>query len=277
MRRLDTLALPGLTLEGVADGGVETCIQVPELGLMFDLGMVPEGALKYGTLLATHGHADHLGGIAYYVSQRGLMNLSVPDIHVPAEIEAPLRTILDAWSSIEGFDLRYELHPRRPGDEFPVRRDLVATTLRTTHRVPSLAYVIQRVSHKLDPKYAGRPGPELAELRKRGVAISHERREPILCVTGDTQIELFREHELVRRTRVLVHEVTSWDERRGVDSTRKWGHTHIEEMIEAAEQFEGEALVLVHRSLRHSRAQAERVVAERFPATVRAKIHVFGA
>jgi hypothetical protein len=59
---------------------------------------------------------------------------------------------------------------------------------------------------------------------------------------------------------VLVHEVTSWDDRRGVAETRRWGHTHVDEMIARAEQFTGEALVLVHRSLRHTKREALEVV-----------------
>ena len=76
--------------------------------------------------------------------------------------------------------------------------------------------------------------------------------------------------------KVLVHEVTAWDQRRGVEDTRAWGHTHVDEVIARAEQFEGEALVLVHRSPRHSRSQIEEILATRFPASVRSKVHVFG-
>ena len=78
------------------------------------------------------------------------------------------------------------------------------------------------------------------------------------------------------RARVLVHEVTAWDDRRSVEEIRKWGHTHVEEMIPMAERFEGEALVLVHRSLRHSAQQAREIVAARFPASVKDRVHVFG-
>ena len=63
---------------------------------------------------------------------------------------------------------------------------------------------------------------------------------------------------------------------RGRASTREWGHTHVDELIEHAERFEGEALVLVHRSLRHARSFAERVARERFPRAVRDKVFVFG-
>jgi ribonuclease Z len=98
----------------------------------------------------------------------------------------------------------------------------------------------------------------------------------LLCVTGDTQIELFRDEPRVRGCRVLVHEITAWDERRTVAETRAWGHTHVDEIIACAAEFEGDALVLVHRSPRHTRGQAEDVVRDRFPASIRDKVHVFG-
>ena len=33
----DELRVHGLTLRGVASGGIQTCLMVPELGLMFDV------------------------------------------------------------------------------------------------------------------------------------------------------------------------------------------------------------------------------------------------
>jgi ribonuclease Z len=47
-------------------------------------------------------------------------------------------------------------------------------------------------------------------------------------------------------------------------------------LIERAEQFTGEALVLVHRSMRHTRSEAETLVQRRFPAAMRDRVHVFG-
>jgi ribonuclease Z len=195
---------------------------------------------------------------------------------VPAEIIEPLHRILAGWSEIEGFPLRYELIASEPGCAVNLGRGLSAIPLRTHHRVPSLAWVVRRHTQRLDAEYEGRAPEELQRLRESGAKITHEVITPLLCVTGDTKFSFFLEHELVRQCKVLVHECTAWDERRGVESTREWGHTHVDEWVEHVEAFEGEALVLVHRSLRHSRRFAEKVVRERFPAHVQDKIHVFG-
>jgi len=272
---LSELEVGGLTLRGRADGGVETCLMVPELKLVFDIGRCPPGALKFGRLLASHGHADHLAGLPYWVSQRHLMRQGAPIAHYPAEIDRPLRAIFEAWREIEDFPLEVDLRPVSPGDTFGVGKGLRATALRTTHRVPSLAYVVERLTQKLRPQFEGLEGDAIRELKERGESITEPVSTPLLCVTGDTQIEFFLDHPLARRCRVLVHEVTAWDDRRDREQTRQWGHTHVEEMIEHAEKFEGEALVLVHRSLRHSRRFAEAVVREQFPASVRDRVHVF--
>ncbi len=266
----------GLRLVGITQGGVETCLRVPSLKLLFDIGMCPPHAISANRVLVSHGHADHLGGLHYYVSQRGMRKLPPAVVHVPAEIVAPLEQIFAAWSQIEGFDYRLDLRPTSPGDRVSVGRDLTAIAIRTHHRVPSLAWAIERRVRKLKPEFVGESGAAIQKLRASGVQIADAVDVPLLCVTGDTTIETFLESELMRRCKVLVHECTSWTDARGVEDTRRWGHTHVDELIEHAEKFEGEALVLVHRSLRHTRAQAERIARERFPASVRDKIHVFG-
>jgi ribonuclease Z len=274
--REDQLEVAGLSITGIAEGGVETNVRVPEFKLMFDIGMCPPSALKFRRLLVTHGHADHLGGLHYYISQRGMMKLPGPIIHLPIEIAPIVEEILAAWSRIEGFDYRYELRPAEPGGRYELGRGLAARAIRTDHRVPSLAWLIERTTSRLRDDLRGRPGPEIEALRKAGEIVTHEVVKPILCVTGDTTIETFLANEDLRKCQVLVHECTSWDQQRDIASTRSWGHTHVDELIEHAEKFEGEALVLVHRSLRHSRRFAQRVLRERFPASMREKVFVFG-
>lgn len=274
--REDEVQVAGLRILGIAEGGVETNLRVPELKLMFDIGMCPPGALKYQHVMVSHGHADHLAGLHYFISQRGMMKLPPPILHVPEEIVDPLTRILTAWSEIEGFPLQYELRGATPGERVTINKELTALPLRTRHRVPSLGWVIERTTRRLAAEFEGCSSDELRRLRESGTKITHETTVPLLCVTGDTRIEFFLEHEIVRRCKVLVFECTSWDDQRGAASTREWGHTHVDEWIEHAHAFEGEALVLVHRSLRHTRQDALDVVRERFPESIRDKVHVFG-
>jgi ribonuclease Z len=149
--------------------------------------------------------------------------------------------------------------------------------VRADHRVPTLTWIVHRETSRLLPQYAGLPGGDIAQLRRDGVTVTESFTTPLLAVSGDTRIELVRNHPELWATKVLVFEVTAWDERRTVEEIRGWGHTHVDEMLAVCEQFTGEALVLVHRSPRHTRRDVESIVRDRFPASVRERVHVFGA
>ncbi|MEM6995842.1 MAG: MBL fold metallo-hydrolase [Myxococcota bacterium] len=272
----DELTVGGLTLRGVACGGVQTCLMVPELRLMFDIAPGVAGHGKFHRILVSHGHHDHLGGLPYLASQRRMTGGKTPVVHAPAELIAPFGRVLDAWQEIEGHELTLELHGHHPGDTVSLGPKMTARCVRSVHRIPSLCWVVRRTVHRLDERFAALPGPELAKLREAGERITRPHQSDAIAVSGDTQIDMIDREPWLWDVDVLVHEVTGWDDRRSVEQVRKWGHTHVDEMIERAERFTGKALVLVHRSARHSRRSAERVVAERFPASVRDRVHIFG-
>ncbi|MEX1363745.1 MAG: MBL fold metallo-hydrolase, partial [Nannocystaceae bacterium] len=227
----DELRVCGLTLRGVACGGIRTCLMVPELGIMFDVAPRTPGQLRYDTILVSHGHQDHLGGLPYLVSQRHMVQAGAPSVHVPQEVVAPLRRIFDAWAEIEDFSMELDLHGHEPGSTVSLR-DGLARCVRSEHRVPSLAWIVERHTQRLLPSLRGVPGHELAQRRRSGETITEAHVEPLLCVTGDTKTELFDREPRVRECTVLVHEVTGWDDRRGRDDVRACGHTHVDEMIE---------------------------------------------
>ena len=79
-----------------------------------------------------------------------------------------------------------------------------------------------------------------------------------------------------RNAKVLVHDVTVWETGdENVEAARHFGHTHVAEMAEHCEKFEGEFLVLAHRSMKYPRAEAEEILRKRFPASMLDRVVLF--
>jgi len=65
------------------------------------------------------------------------------------------------------------------------------------------------------------------------------------------------------------------DEKKSVEDTRKWGHTHLDEIIEKASFFENEKISLIHVSARYSSKEAEAILTEKLPSNLREKVSLF--
>ena len=48
----------------------ETCIILPQLKLVLDTGRCPQRAVYQQTVLLSHAHLDHIGGVPFHVSTR---------------------------------------------------------------------------------------------------------------------------------------------------------------------------------------------------------------
>lgn len=254
MWRNEHCEVEGIILEGFAAGGEATSIRVPTFGVILDIGIsIPQTIThRYHSLLLSHGHSDHAGALIYMLGQRGMRKLPPIDIYLPEALVDPVKRLIAIWEEIEGYERAANFFPMRPGDLRTLQSGQRVVALQSVHRISSLAYVLGR-----------------------GESI--EGFEPRLCVTGDTRIEFVRENPLAQRSDVLIHELTSWNEERDVEETRRRGHTHIEEILDSADCFrEVKKLVLVHRSARHSRRYAIEQVQERFPDELREKTVVFG-
>ena len=70
-------------------------------------------------------------------------------------------------------------------------------------------------------------------------------------------------------------ECTNLDERKTIVETRKWGHTHLDEIIERADFFENKKIVFIHLSARYSTKQALEILETKLPERLKEKISLF--
>ncbi len=262
------------TLEGLSISTVETYIKVAELNLIFDIGRGPRDGVNLDHCLLTHGHQDHALGLSKYISTRGLLDMAPPTIYAPAEIIDDLENLIRAWERLECRRSRCDYHmvPMYAGQEVELRRGLRILPFRTDHSVPSLGYAVIEERHKLKPEYLGMPGPEIARRRHAGEDLLYTMREPLVTFVGDSTIRPFDEVPIVRTSDVLILESTFLHEEDRKDAARK-KHTHLGEVIERLDAFQGRLLVLSHFSTRYARSEIEDVIGQ-IPEQHRAKVRL---
>lgn len=263
--------LQGLEVEGVSVGGIETCIEVPSFKLAFDIGRCPPSALLRPTILVTHAHIDHLGGIAFHAATRALRGMPPPTYVVPPHAVEALAELFHAWRRLDGSDLPHELVAIGPGEEHLLAPGRFARPFRSIHRATCQGYAIWSRRRKLKPELADRGSDELRDMRSRGVEITNDHEVPELAFVGDTRIEVVEREAVVREARRLILETTFVDDRVSVEDCRARGHIHLDEVIERAHLFQNEAILLTHFSARYKPAEIHAAL-ERLPDELRGRV-----
>lgn len=276
---METLNLPGITLEGYAEGGIRTSIGCPEIGAMFDAGTTIPTCLRYDNIFITHGHPDHIGCITQIIARRNLQNLPPADVYLSSNIKNDLEIIFDAWRRINGGKGRkfpINIHGKSVGDTIELKRGIKVNGVKTFHSISSVGWSVERTTQRLKAEFQGIPGAEIGKLKKKGIEVTFPHTETILTIPGDTTIDFLIKEQKAQKAKVLVHEVTYWDD---IESTsekcRQYGHTHFRDMIKHCDKFEGEHLVFCHRSMKFSRSFIEKQVKDHFPKDIQDKIRIF--
>ena len=94
---LGFLYLPPFRVQGYSVAGEATTINIPEMDVCFDMGFSPRSALAAKFCAISHGHMDHIGGLAYWCSQRNFQGMGPGTLVCDARIESDVRGMMTGF------------------------------------------------------------------------------------------------------------------------------------------------------------------------------------
>lgn len=270
---LGFLYLPPYRVFGVSVAGEATSIQIPELDITFDMGICPRAMLASKYVAVSHGHMDHIGGLAYYCSQRYFQGMGEGTIVCDAEIAPAIERMLAGYVDLERQQTPYKIVGLEEGGEVEIKNNIMLRPFRVEHTVTSVGYSIVEKRSKLKEEYVGLPQEKLRELRDRGEEITRMLEIPLIAYTGDTAPGAALVREDVRRAHIVISECT-FVEPEHRERARVGMHLHADNIAEWMKFLEGQYVVLVHLSRRTNLAMARKSLTQAMGHEHARKIHL---
>jgi len=261
-------------LLGYSMAGISTSIVFPDADCCFDVAQGLPFQVPVNNILLTHGHMDHASGLPYLVGQKAMMGQLPPNVYMPEPLLRPMRQLMRLWEEIDGHSYQYQFRSANLGEEHRLKAPYFFKAVPSFHRIAAQGYVVYARKKRLKPEYRNLDSWTLGDLRKKNVEIDEQIDEPVVAFSGDTKIE-FLDTPDVRAARVLVLEVTYWDNEKSVENARTWGHIHLNELLERLEQISSEKIVLIHASARYSSSYLREIIDARVPEHFKHRVELF--
>jgi ribonuclease Z len=270
-----SLAHKDLTIEGYSRAAVQSYWRIPELKLGFDLGAQPWDFMGTPTWFVSHTHLDHLASLPVYVARRRMMKMDPPVIYLPEHAVDLVNHLLKALQRLDRGRLPCDLVPVRPGDEFELSRELVATAVEMRHTVPALGYIVWERRKKLRAEYQNLTGDQIRDIRLSGVDVSEERRFPLVAYTGDTSPEGLDLNPVMYEAKVLITEMSFVAPSHRKEKIHKHGHMHLDDWVERQRRFQNELVIAAHFSTRYHDKQIMHYVRRALPDMLGGRLHLW--
>lgn len=264
----------GIRLLGYSLAGISTSIAMPEADVLFDVAQGLPFQVPYNTILLTHAHMDHASGLPYLISQKSMQSKPPAVVYMPHEAIEPFQRMMKIWHEIDQYEYKFQFREAVPGEAIPLKGEYFFRTFPTYHRVPSQGYTVFRRRKRLKPEFLGLAARDLATRRHQGEALDEIIEDNLVSFTGDTRID-FLQSDQARRSKILIMEVTYWDQKKSVENAREWGHIHFDEFLPRLESIEAEKIVLIHASARYTSKVLKEIIEARVPEHLKSKLALF--
>lgn len=270
-----TLKHGALSIEGYSRAAVQTYWRIPELRLGFDLGAQPWSFMGTENWFVSHTHLDHVAALPVYVARRRMMKMEPPRIYLPTEAIEPVERLLKIVSRLDRGRLPCELIGVEPGMEIELSRELVVTVSRTRHTIPSLGFVVWERRRKLKPEYLELSGEQIRDLRLGGTDVTHEQRLAKLAYLGDSAPQGLDDCPAMYEAEVLITELTFVAPSHKKEKIHKFGHIHLDDLVERRERFKNQLVIAAHFSTRYGAKQIQHFVERKLPDLLGGRLHLW--
>ena len=272
---IKTLKHNDLTIEGYSRAAVQTYWRFPELKLGFDLGAQPWSFMGTETWFVTHGHLDHVAALPVYVARRRMMKMTPPAIYLPGEMIDPVQKILQQFTRLDRGRLPCELKPVAAGDEIELSRELLVTAAATRHTVPSLSYIVWDRRRKLKSEYQSLSGDEIRDLRLSGREVTEEIRRPRVAYLGDSAPGGLDDTPAMYEAEILICELTFVASDHRIEHIHKFGHMHLDDLVDRRERFNNQLIIASHLSTRYHPNAVREMVGRALPDMLDGRLHLW--
>ncbi len=269
---LQSVKHKALTIEGWSRAAVQSYWRVPELKLGFELGGSPWSFMGTQTFFVSHAHLDHLAAMPVYVARRRMMKMDPPTIYVPEEVVDNVTRMLKSWQRLDRGRMICHLIGVKDGDLIELSREHKVKVFATKHTVPSVGYIVYDSRKKLKPEFHGLSGDEIRDLRLGGTEVTAETLTPLVCFTGDTAPAGLDAHPDVFNAQVLITEMTFFRPEHRKEKIHKFGHMHMDDILDRADRFQNELIILSHLSTRTHEGLAHQAKDKRLPDHLRDRV-----
>jgi ribonuclease Z len=216
-----------------------------------------------------------VAALPVYVARRRMMKMEPPTIYLPEHAVEYVDKILRLFTRLDRGRTPCTLVPIKPGDEIELSREHVVTVSATKHTVPSLGFVVWERRRKLRAEYQELSGNEIRDLRLSGVDVTEERRTPRLAYLGDSAPEGLDNCPAMFEAQVLITELTFVAPGHRKEKIHKFGHMHLDDIIERRAKFRNELIVAGHVSTRYHIRQARQYVEKALPDMLDGRLHLW--
>jgi ribonuclease Z len=262
-----------LFIVGGSRAGEGTLILLPQLNLALDAGRPHRALPAMTTVLVSHGHVDHVGGVAFWASQRQLQSMGAARLVAPRAIAAGVEELLVTHARLEGGEpYAIEVVAVDAGHVVQLRKDMDLEFFPTDHWVPTLGSILRWRRHHLLPGLADLPGEAIALRRRAGEAVTEELETDLLAYCADSGPGVLRDQPAALAAEILLIECSFF---RPGDRERaaRYGHMHVDDLVAAVGSLGCRHLVLLHASRRHRLREVEQALDDRLRPYVGCSLH----